>query len=279
MHEDLEKAFNKMVEILKEDVRCKGGWHYGSVSRGNTDVYSDYDPVFLVSDADFEAFAKDVPNFLSAASDELLVFWAECFNDECFKNYCSVIRMGENLHQLDFFVLNADHPEAWMCRQHLKGCTRNAIIFDRTGEVGRLLDQGLRTDNTIPDPVRAMDTYWFHTEMLIKYFKRRDLFKLIKNMDMIFHAHVDLLLSYYDTLDWGAWESKVKYCVPEEKQEHLKKYFVKADFDDFEKAINEAMLLFRQDAQEICKAKGIVYPAPIADQVITYFLRRMSEEG
>ncbi len=277
MHKDLELVFDKVVGILKEDPRCKGGWHYGSISRDAADVYSDYDPVFLVADRDFEAFALDAPGVLAKAADELLIFWAESFNDAHFKNYCSVIRVGENLHQFDFFILNSEFPEEWMCRQHLKGCTREHIIFDRTGEAGALLDKGLRTDNFIPDPVRAMDTYWFHTEMLIKYFKRKDLFKLIKNMDVIFHSHVDLLLFQYDTLDWGAWESKVKYCVPEEKQQHLAGYFAKAEFGELEKAMRKSMLLFRQDAEEVCSLKGIQYPKSIADQVISYFDRRMRE--
>jgi predicted nucleotidyltransferase len=278
MHKDLEMAFQEVVRLLKEDNRCKGGWHYGSVSRGTTDIYSDYDPVFLVEDKDFEQFSKDVPKILSNASDELLIFWAESFNDEYFRNYCSVIRLGNNLHQFDFFILNADHPEEWMCRQHLKGCTRDNIIFDRTGEVAKLLDKGLRTDNTIPDPVRAMDTYWFHTEMLIKYFKRKDIFKLIKNMEILFHAHVDLLLSQYDTLDWGSWESKIKHCVPEEKQQHLKSYFARAEFSDLEDAVKKSMALFRMDAEEVCKVKGIVYPNAIVEQVVSYFNKRMDTE-
>ncbi len=278
MHKDLELAFQRVVEILKEDVRCKGGWHYGSISRGAEDVYSDYDPVFLVEDKDFEQFAADASKVLAQASDELLIFWGESFNDANFKNYCSVIRLGSNLHQFDFFIINAGYPEAWMCRQHCKGCTRDNIIFDRTGEVAGFLDKGYRTDNDIPDPVRAMDTYWFHTEMLIKYFKRRDIFKLIKNMDVLFHSHVDLLLSQYDNLDWGAWESKVKNCVPEDKQEHLKSYFTTADFGELETAVKKCMSLFRQDAEEICKAKGIDYPDTIARQIISYFNRRMDSE-
>jgi predicted nucleotidyltransferase len=278
MHKDLEMAFQEVVRLLKEDNRCKGGWHYGSVSRGTTDIYSDYDPVFLVEDKDFEQFSKDVPKILSNASDELLIFWAESFNDEYFRNYCSVIRLGNNLHQFDFFILNSDHPEEWMCRQHLKGCTRDNIIFDRTGEVAKLLDKGLRTDNTIPDPVRAMDTYWFHTEMLIKYFKRRDIFKVIKNINILFNAHVDLLLAQYDTLDWGSWESKIKHCVPEEKQQHLKSYFARAEFSDLEDAVKKSMVLFRMDAEEVCKVKGIVYPNAIVEQVVSYFNKRMDTE-
>lgn len=54
MHKDLEIAFQRVVEILKKDERCKGGWQYGSISRGEEDIYSDYDPIFLVADKDFE---------------------------------------------------------------------------------------------------------------------------------------------------------------------------------------------------------------------------------
>ena len=213
---------------------------------------------------------------LSNTSNKIL-FHEECI--EHFKNYCSVIRLGNNLHQFDFFIINADYPEDWMCRQHLKGCTRENIIFDRTGEAAKLLDKGFRTDNYIPDPIRAMDTYWFHTEMLIKYFKRKDIFKLIKNIDILFHSHVDLLLSQYDTLDWGAWESKVKYCVPDDKQHHLKSYFAKAEFKDLEEAVKKSMYLFKQDAEEVCEIKGIAYTDSIAEQIISYFNKRMEEEN
>lgn len=276
MHKDLEQAFYKVVEILKADLRCKGGWQYGSVGRGTADIYSDYDPVYLIGDKDFEQFAAEVPTILKAACDELVISWAENYNSAYFKNFCSLIKLNGNLHQIDFFLLNADYPQEWMCRQHLKGCTRDNIIFDRTGEVGELLDKGYRTENYIPDVVRAMDTYWFHTEMLIKYFKRKDIFKLIKNIDFLFHAHVDLLLSQYDTLDWGSWESKVKHCVPDDKQAHLREYFTTADFVCLENAIKKCLQLFKQDAAEACASKDVTYPEHIAEDVIEYFHRQMN---
>lgn len=277
MHKDLVQAFENVVIQLKADLRCKGGWHYGSISRNMQDCYSDYDPVFLVEDKYFEDFSKDIPNILKKACDELLIFWAESFNDKYFKNYCSVMKIGDNLHQFDFFVLNEDYPLEWMCRQHLKGCTREHIIFDRTGEVRALLDKGLRTDNQIPDLVRAMDTYWFHTEMLIKYFKRKDMFKLLKNMVVIFHAHVDLLLSQYDTLDYGAWETKVKYCVPEEKQQHLLSYFTTADFENIKLTMKRCMIVFQQDANEACIVKNIAYSDRISELVMEYFHRQLAD--
>lgn len=278
MHKDIDLMFQKVVDILKNDNRCKGGWHYGLISRGDQDIYSDYDPVLLVDDKNFEQFAADVPNILSSVSDELLIFWGEDFNDNHFKNYCSVVRLGENLHQFDLFIINSDLPEEWMCRQHAKGCTRKNIIFDRHGEIGRFLDKGYRTDNNIPDTIRAIDTYWFHSEMLIKYFKRKDIFKLVKNLDIIFHSHVDLLLSVYDTLDWGAWESKVKHCVPLEKQQHLKGYFTELDINKMAEAHKYNMMLFKQDAEEVCAIKDIEYPKTIAEQVIEYFNRRLASD-
>lgn len=74
MHKDLEKAFYKLIDILKKDERCKGGWQFGSAGRGDFDVYSDYDPIFLVPDCYFQSFAKDVPSFMKQISDELLIF-------------------------------------------------------------------------------------------------------------------------------------------------------------------------------------------------------------
>jgi hypothetical protein len=275
MHQDLVIGFNKMVEAIKQDNRCKGAWHYGSVGRGQSDQYSDYDPVFLVPDKYFEDFSKDVKYFVSKSCDEVLISWAEDYNSEYFKNYCNLIRINNNLHQLDFFILNEDKTDNWWCRQHLKGCTRENIVFDRNGDVGTLLDKGLRTDNNIPNPERCFDTYWFHVEMLIKYFKRKDIFKIIKNIDFLFHSHVDLLLSEYDKLDWGAWETKVKKCVPQEKQNHLLQYYTKPDFTLYKEAIKESMITFNEDAKEIYVKKNIEYPENIANMVMEYFNREV----
>ena len=277
MHPDLELAFHRLVEDLKNDQRCHGGWHYGSVGRGTQDRYSDFDPVFLVSDQHFEAFSADIPRFLTQVADELLILWPEGFNDAHCKNFCSVIRLGEGLHQLDFFVLNSDFPETWMGRQHLKDCGRDQILFDRTGKVGALLDRGLRTDHDLPDPIRACDTYWFHLQMLIKYFKRKDLFKIIKNLDVLFHAHVDLLLSHHDRIDWGGWESKVRHGVPYQGQEHLKLYFAPADLWHLEEAVRSAVPGFRADAERILGEQGKRYRWAVADQIEASFLKRMDE--
>lgn len=276
MHQDLVNGFNKMIEEIKKDSRCKGAWHYGSVSRNQSDQYSDYDPVFLVPEKYFEDFAKDVKKYISISCDEVLINWAEDYNSEVFKNFCNLIRINEKLHQLDFFILNEDKVENWWCKQHLKGCTRDNIIYDTNGDVGLLLDKGLRTDNYLPDPLRCFETYWFHVEMLIKYFKREDLFKIIKNMDFLVQSHVNLLLSEYDSLDWGAWETKIKKCVPAEKQSHLLVYYTNPDFESYKEAITKGFSLFNKDAKEIFSKKGLVYNENVANLVMAYFIQEVS---
>ena len=276
MHPDLENAFTKLVDIIKQDVRCKGGWHYGSVGRGEADEYSDYDPVWLVGDRDFEGFANDVPHFMRQICDELLISWPESYNDGHFRNYCNLIRIGETLHQMDCFLMNAGDVTPWFCRQHLKGCTRENIIFDRTGEVGLLLDRGLRAEQGVPEPVRCMDTYWFHLEMLIKYFKRGDVFKLLKNIDFLFHAHADLLIAQFDTLDYGAPETKIKHCVPLDKQAHLLCYFAPAELPQLKAAMLTCMRHFAADARELCEERKIAYPPRIGETVMAYFERSLA---
>ncbi len=41
MNKLLEQIFEKSVEILRQDKRCLGGWHFGSISRKQQDEFSD----------------------------------------------------------------------------------------------------------------------------------------------------------------------------------------------------------------------------------------------
>jgi predicted nucleotidyltransferase len=274
VHAELTAVLDRLVTTLTEDPRVHGGWFYGSVGRGQWDELSDYDVVFLVDDADFEAVAADVPTLVAGACDELLISWPEDYNSAVFKNFCNLVRTGQTMHQLDFFMVNADHVEDWWCRQHLKSATRDNLVFDRDGRVGELLDRGLRTDDDRPDPQRCFDTYWFHAEMLIKYFLRGDAFKILKNLDFLRQSHADLLLSRYDTLDWGGWESKVKHCVPAEKQAHLLTYATTADLASMRAAVLRGMEEFDADAREVFAVAGLQYRGDVAETIRAYVVER-----
>jgi hypothetical protein len=60
-------------------------------------------------------------------------------------------------------------------------------------------------------------------------------------------------------MDWGAWESKIKHCVPKENQEHLINYFVSTDIESYKLAIEKCIILFKNDVIEIYKEKWIDY--------------------
>jgi hypothetical protein len=275
MHKDLKQALNKMVDILKSDERCIGGWHFGWVSRGMMDEHSDYDPIFLIKSESFNEFEAGIPKLMKNISDELIICWAEDFNNDFIKNICCAIRVGEKLHQIDFFMMNTNNLDDYMCKLHYEGSTKENIIFDKTGETAALLDRELSLDDRNYDHLKIMDTYWFHVIMLVKYFKRKDIFKLIKNIDILFHAHTDLLLSRYDTLSWGGWESKVKHCVPAEKQEYLKAYFTQADIFSILTAVRKGISFFMVDSEDICRENEINYIESVACKVISYFNKEL----
>jgi hypothetical protein len=48
-------------------------------------------------------------------------------------------------------------------------------------------------------------------------------------------------------------------------------YFITADIPAIQTVMEKCLILFKSDAEEICKEKGIVYPESVARQVISYF--------
>lgn len=271
MHKDLVKAYESLVEILKDDSRCLGGWHFGSVARNEQDIYSDYDLVFLIESSSFIDFAREIKSMLQRVSDEVLIFWAEDFNDDLFRNYCAVLKIGETLHQLDVFIVNDESAENWMTRLHSQGFTSEHIIFDRDESVKDFMAKIVPLDYEKPSLERIIDTYWFHAEMLVKYFKRRDFFKLVKNIEVLFQSHVELLVYQYNNIGFAPWESIVKSCVPQEKQENLKLYFTEPDIDKMEEGIRKCMNVFEDNAAETCKQAGVNYPKDVSKKVIADF--------
>lgn len=275
MHQDLEKVLPSLVERMKNERACLGGWHFGSVSRGLQDIYSDYDLVFLISDSSFESFAKKIPKIMKQCCDLLLLIWEEHFNCHYIKNDCCLIKIGENLHQIDIFLVNDKYPYKRLCRLHATGCNETDIIFDKNHAVKKYFDLSKPILAEEYDPIRAIDTYWFHTHMLIKYLKRDDFFKLMKNIDVLFQAHVHLLLSFYDRSLWGDLESKIKLWIPKKKQEYLKAYFTNGNERHFEEMVKRNLKFFQKDAEYICEKLNLCYSSIIPKEVIDYFNRRL----
>jgi predicted nucleotidyltransferase len=272
MNQVLMKAFDEVVELLKKDDRCLGGWHFGSMARGLDDKYSDVDPVFLVDGDYFEEFDSDLPKVFEQICDEVVIYWPETFNSDEIKNYGVDIKIKDNIYQFDIFLLNSHKIDSWFCKIHYTDSQIKDIIFDRTGDIKKLLANAPKGEIYNKDVLYIIETYWHHIHMITKYFLRKDYFKLIKNFDILMKAHIELLLAEYDCITWGGWDSKVKY-IPMEKKEHLKKYFASSEIEQMKLNLKESLEYFSLDAKEICKSKKIKYPQHVENCIKTEFLK------
>ena len=267
MNQNLMNAFYKVVNVLKNDSRCHGGWHYGSLGRGLDDEYSDVDPIFLIKGDYFEEVAQDLPNIMKLACDNLVIFWKESYNNDELKSFGCDLEIDGKYYQFDIFIINDQKTDAWFCKWHYTDITLENIIFDSDGEVTKLISNAPKGVIFERDINNIITTYWHHVHMVIKYFLRQDYFKLHNNFNIIMESHADLLLAKYDTITWGSWHSKIKHCVPIEKQLHLKKYFDSTNFEEMKENLKQSIEWFCEDSKSICKEKNIPYPEIFEDKI------------
>lgn len=262
MNDILTHAFNQLSEIIKEDKRCLGGWHFGSVSRGMDDEYSDVDPVFVIDGKYFEEFDNELPQLFERICDKVLLYWAENFNNDEIRNYGFDIQIGEKIYQFDIFLLNSMKTESWSFKIHSTGIKKENIIFDRNGIIAEIVKNAPTGEIPYRNVTRIIDTYWHYIHMITKYFIRQDYFKILHNVRILMDAHAELLLAEYDCITWGGSDSKLRF-IPPQKQEHLKQYSMVNDLNSVKKSLKLSMNWFSMDAREICLSKGINYPITV----------------
>ena len=253
-------SFYNLVDLLKQDSRCLGAWYYGSISRGLEDEYSDIDVVFLIDGNHFESFSSVISDYVGKVCDEVVNIWPEGYNCDELKNFQHVIRLNDELFMIDFFVLNSIKNDCWIARQHYMDLSPKQVIFDKHGEVKELIKRSPKGSKANFDVSYVISTYYTHLCMLIKYFLREDYFKLRKNIDFLYNAHAELLLSQYDKIGWGDYCNKIKQCVPKNMQEHLKLYMTSPDIEIMKKEILACAESFASDAQKICQDIKVQYP-------------------
>lgn len=180
MNKLLEQIFERSVDILKQDTRCLGGWHFGSISRNQDDEYSDIDPVFLINDEDFNEFDSEIPDLFQKVSDKCILIWPEEFNSKRIKNYAVLIE-GENdsIVQYDFTIINKSYIENPFSKIFYKGCSKSSIIFDKNGDVNNLLNTSADEDCNQIDILYQIKKYWLFCFLTVKYYKRKDILNFL----------------------------------------------------------------------------------------------------
>lgn len=270
----------KALQKLNEDVICcmekesgvLGAWEFGSGMYHTRDEYSDIDIVFLVSETDYFRVDGKLREILDRVCDNILIFWAEGFNGESIRNYDCILERDGKLLSYDIFLLNHARIDDNMCILHYADLKEENIYFDRDGAVAELLGKVLERKTWQDDLLRLIETYWLHINMTIKYFLRKDYFKLEGVLRILMDTHTSLLLTAYDKITWGGTANKCHY-LPEEKQSHLKKYFCDEDFYKVKENLWQEMCWFREDVQELNQEEVCRISTRISEKIINEWQR------
>ena len=269
MNPILKNVFNSFVDLIKNNNSVLGAWYFGSLSHGNSDEYSDIDIVLLIDGKEFKNSENIAEGCLGQACDNILLCWPEGFNGDAIVNNGHLIEKDGDVFQFDIFLLNSLLIDDFMCRIHYTDLKESDIIFDINDNVKKLTEKAPKGVLWSDDIERLVSAYWYHIHMTVKYLLRKDYFKLRSVLNVLFDTHASLLLTQYDKISWGGAENKLHY-IPNEKQEHLKKYYCADDFAYVRDNLLQEMKWFSADLTELCSKKHIEINN-IADKIISYW--------
>ena len=246
MNQMLTEIVNDFTDIMKNTDGVSGAWIFGSDSRGMSDEFSDADIVFLAEGEQYKEISAGIEALLAKACDKVLFCWEEEFNGDSIVNNGYLIQKNGKIFQFDVFLINNDKIDDFICKIHYTNLTEKDILFDKKGLVKTLCDNSPEGNMWSGDIDGLFKTYMYHFYMTAKYLIRKDYFKLNHVMRTLFDTHASLLLTGYDSINWGGAENKLNF-IPSEKQNHLKKYCCTEDFCVNKENLLKSAEWFKQD--------------------------------
>lgn len=272
MLNELKTVNDRFVSLLKKTDGILAAWYFGSLKHKTTDEYSDIDIVILSENFAFEKTDRKLAEMLESVCDKVILQWGEDFNSESVRNYDHILSLDGKCFQYDVFLLNNDHIDDYMCRLHYTGLTVDDIIFSAENAAERLIGNAPKGDRFTADIKRTAETYWLHVFMSVKYFLRKDFFKLNGILRILMDSHTAFLLTEYDTTTWGGTANKLHF-IPDEKQRHLMKYGCSENFELMKANLLWSAEQFEKDISEaVTDAELSEYCSSLAKLVKGYFI-------
>ena len=263
----LEKIKDEFIEHMQKSDIVLGAWNFGSEKHGLSDEYSDVDIVLLIEGKSFANFADKIEEYLKNICNDILLCYPEGFNGEAIVNNGYLISCNDKIFQFDVFLINSEKLDDYICKMHYMELKEQDIIFDKTGMVKELISVDLKGDLWNDDLMHLQNTYWYHAYMTKKYLIRKDYFKLYNVLHTMYEAHVSMLLTGYDKITWGGIANKLHF-IPEDKQQHLKRYYCSEDLDTIRDNLIYCMETFIEDAKDVCMLKSCGYSIAAAGDII-----------
>ena len=265
MHSRLREIFQRSVDTFRDDPRVVAAWMFGSIGGDAEDEFSDVDPVFLVRDEHFDAVHAELHDIFAAICPTIVLWWNEGYNDNV-KNYAILFDVGEVL-QYDVDIMKESSLTDSFSRIFWRACKPEQILFDKTGDLTSALAT-LAPETYTPERLRWMiERYWLFAFIEVKYFCRRDLFKLLYAQGVMFDTHMQVLRALHKDADWSWWARSVKRYLSKGKQTQLLVYFGATDVAALAAAQQQEMDAFAEDARAACCAWGVEYPELLEEKV------------
>ena len=255
MHPILLESLKRLQDRLVQDERCVGMFLAGSMANGTADEWSDVDVVAVLRADDYPSMKREFRAICEADCGKLLVWLPEGEREQSV-NYAFLFEVENRVHLYDFSI----------CTTSLIGNSLwlrpGSILFDKTG----LLASAIRLESVPtfkPGDLRHLiNNWWVYTYLNGKYYKRRDVYKMLYVQDVIFQTHMKVLNAFNPAAEWHWWARDI-HTLPLEKQAELIVYFGAAQPDDIGKALRTEMDLFSRDAQAACSQWDCEYPSEL----------------
>lgn len=272
MLSELINANKEIISIMKSQNGVLGSWYFGSISHEMSDEYSDIDIVFLIDNNVFEDISRNLTKIIAPAIDKVILCWGECFNNEKIKNYDLLLMSNEQIFQYDIFFLNKEYIDDFMCKLHYSNLRDKNVVFDLHGEVKKLVENSPSGSLWSEDVDRLIETYWLHIQMSVKYFLRKDFFKLEAVLRILMDTHISLLLTGLDKIKWGGSASKLHF-IDEEKQKHLMRYGCTENFRYVRDNLLQSILWFEEDVEEVGSPENRQHSYEIEKFIKPYWIK------
>jgi hypothetical protein len=269
MNPYIQRAFDKTVQLFRNNPMVIAAYHSGSIGTNREDEFSDVDPVFVIKRESFMEFDKQLLSLFEQAVAKPVLWWPERWiwrpgaaeNIDIHRNYAIFFELNGKLLQYDInFIAAPEHGRVKV--------SKNQFVFDKA-DVLEIIPAASSVDLDIRKLGWTIEMYWIYVYIHAKYIKRRDLFRLLYAQQELFHEHL-VILQYLESNPGQGWWPLVANQIDENRQNHLKLYFSAPDVDTIIEKLQNQIHLFSEDARKACSKWKVSYPDEFENYITNY---------
>ncbi len=267
----LSVSLARLQAHFDADPRCVAMYLWGSLGSGAADAFSDVDAAIVVHDPHFSAVKAELRGLCESLCGPLLVWLPE----------------GEKAASVNFAFLFNDHDKVLLYDFYVSslsaagegpGENLKVVLFDRAGIFNEPLPGAPIAAISASSLSAEIDNYWTYMYLNGKYYRRRDVYKMLYVQNVLFNTHLRLLQAL-EGKPRGNWWARDIHELSDAYQNDLRLYFGSSDAEAIARTLWQKMDLFSAHAQAICARSGLEYPAALESGVRRHLHDMGLDEG